>query len=177
MNAEPSDGDDVFCFPAKEALVYKVPGCTYTNVGFDGASYQPLWPDGNTKMHPTPFRFTSPETGLNYSVQYSQAAFETDLPAIESTCNIKTGAGCRHIPQDDDGQPAAFYPFYSTTRTSHGCVWQFGNDVPGEISDFGQNAQYGGLLQLDYTGAGPGGRTGVFYQDFRHILPNPCPQG
>ncbi len=175
VNAEPSDGDDYFCFPAKEALVYKVAGCTYTNLGFDGASYQPLWPDGNTKMHPTPFRFSSPETGRNYTVQYSQAAFETDLPGIESTCNTTTGAGCPRIPRDDDGQPAAFYPFYSTTRTSNGCVWQFGNDIPGEISDFGQNAQYGALLQLDYTGTG--GRTGVFYEDFRHILPNPCPQG
>ena len=108
-------------------------------------------------------------------MQYSQAAFETDLPAIESICNGSTGAGCRHIPQDDEGQPAAFYPFYSTTRSGGGCVWQFGNDIPGEISDFGQNAQYGALLQLDYTGTG--GRTGVFYEDFRHILPNPCPQG
>ena len=37
---------------AREALVYKVSGCTFTNTGFDGASYQPLWPDGNTAMHP-----------------------------------------------------------------------------------------------------------------------------
>lgn len=36
---QPADGDDFFCFPAQEALTYKVAGCTYTNTGFDGASY------------------------------------------------------------------------------------------------------------------------------------------
>ena len=174
-NSEPSDGDDYFCFPAKEALVYKVAGCTYTNVGFDGASYQALWPNGNTKVHPTAFQFSSPETGKNYSVQYSQAGFEADLPAIEATCNPETGAGCTLIPEADNGQPAAFYPFYTTTRTAGGCVWQFGNDIPGEISDFGQNAQYGALLQQSYTGKG--GSVGISYEDFRAIQSNPCPQG
>ena len=153
-----------------------MPGCTYTNTGFDGASYQALWPDGSIKVHPTPFQFTSPETGSKYSVQYSHAAFEADLPSIESTCNGSTGAGCTLIPQTDEGQPAAFYPFYSTARTPRGCVWQFGNDIPGEISDFGQNAQYGTLLQQNYTATG--GSTQDFYTDFRKILSrNPCPQG
>jgi hypothetical protein len=175
VNAEPADtSDDYFCFPAAEALTDKVAGCTYTNVGFDGASYQRIWPDGNTTLHPTPFRFSSPETGPDYNVQYSQAAFETDLPAVESTCNGVTGVGCTLIPQDDDGQPAAFYPFYTTSSRSDGCVWEIGNDIPGETNDFGQNAQYGTLLQLDYTS---GHTTGVFYEDFRQIISNPCPQG
>ena len=38
--------------------------------------------------------------------------------------------------------------------------------------DFGQNAQYGTLLQQDYTN--PGGSTGVFYEDFRNVINNPC---
>ena len=76
--ARAPDGDDIFCFPASEALLYKVAGCSFTNTGFDGASYQRLWPNGNTKVHPTPFQFSSPETGPGYSVQYAQAAFETD---------------------------------------------------------------------------------------------------
>ncbi|MBV8302183.1 MAG: hypothetical protein JOY68_09715 [Candidatus Dormibacteraeota bacterium] len=175
-NAEPPDGDDIFCFPGSEALTYKVPGCTYTNVGFDGASYQMLWPDGNTKMHPTQFLFSSPETGDGYDVQYAHAAFETDLPAIESTCDPNSGTGCTLIPQDDDGQPAAFYPFYTDSHTGDGCMWGFGNDVPNEISDYGQNGQYGTLLQQDYTTTGGG--TIVQYTDFRGILnSNPCRQG
>jgi hypothetical protein len=176
VNAEPTDSDDIFCFPGSEAPVYKVSGCSYTNVpGYDGASYQPLWPNGNTKMHPTAFQFTSPETGAKYSVQYRHAAFEADLPGIEPTCNTATGAGCTLIPQTDEGDPATFYPFYSITKTSHGCVWQFGNDIPGQITDFGQNGQYGTLLQQSYTQQG--GSSSNSYQDFRNILSNnPCPQ-
>jgi hypothetical protein len=176
VNAQPPDSDDLFCFPGREALVYKVTGCSYTNdPGFDGASYQPLWPNGNTKMHPTAFQFTSPKTGPNYTEQYSHAAFETDLPAVEPTCNSLTGTGCTLIPQTDEGDPATFYPFYSTTKTSHGCVWQFGNDIPGQISNFGQNGQYGTLLQQSYTQKG--GSTANSYNDFRNILSNnPCPQ-
>ena len=173
-SAQKPDADDLFCFPAGQALLYKVAGCAYTNTGFDGASYQPLWPDGNTAMHPAPFRFTSPTTGPGYSQQYQQAALETDLPAIEATCNPTTGAGCTLIPQTDQKQPAAFYPFYSITNTRHGCVWQFGNDIPGQITDFGRNAGYGSLLALSYTQKGGGSAN--LYQDFRNIFAiNPCP--
>jgi hypothetical protein len=172
VNKEPPDSDDIFCFPAKEALLYKVAGCTFTNVGFDGASYQRLWPDGNTKMHPTPFQFTSPTTGPNYTKQYSQIGFEADLPAIESGCNTTTGVGCTLIPQTDSGTPAAFYPFYSTTKVAGRCYWQFGNDIPREISDFGQNSQYGALLQQSYTNIG--GSSSPQLNDFRNIIPNPC---
>jgi hypothetical protein len=174
VNREPSDPklDDAFCFPAKEAPLYKVAGCTFTNVGFDGASYQRLWPNGNTKIHPTPFQFSSPVTG---GQQYRQAAFEADLPAVEGTCNVVTGNGCTLIPQTDSGGPATFYPFFSDTKVGGGgCKWQFGNDIPGEISDFGQNGQYGTLTPLDYTN--PGGSSSNFFEDFRNVIPNPCPQ-
>jgi len=172
VNATPPDGDDLFCFPAKEAPLYKVPGCTFTNTGFDGASYQKLWADGNTKVHPTPFQFSSPTTN---GQQYSQAAFEADLPAVEGTCDPTTGAGCTLTPQSDLGLPAAFYPFFSDTKKGGGgCMWQFGNDIPGEISNFGGNGQYGTLIPLDYTQ--PGGFAANFYNDFRNTIPNPCPQ-
>jgi hypothetical protein len=176
VNKQPADGDDAFCFPGSEALVFKVSGCSLTNTGFDGASYQRLWPDGNTAVHPTPFQFTSPRTGRSYTRQYSQIGFEADLPDIETnTCNRSTGVGCTLIPQTDEGTPAAFYPFYSTTNVrGGGCYWQFGNDIPGEISNFGQNAQYGTLLQQSYTQTG--GSTVARYNDFRNIIPNPCPQ-
>jgi hypothetical protein len=152
-----------------------VAGCTYTNTAFDGASYQTLWPDGNTALHPTPLQFSSPETGQNYDVQYSRAGFETDLPAIEAGCNGVTGAGCTLIPTTDAGTPAAFYPFYTTTNTSGGCVWQFGNNIPGQISNYGDNAQYGSLLALSYTT--DNGGSASFYNDFRNTIDNPCPAG
>jgi len=176
VNAQKPDGDDLFCFPAKEALVFKVAGCTFTNIGFDGASYQRLWPNGNTKIHPSPLKFTSPLTGPGYTKQYTQIGFETDLPDIEQpNCNRSTGAGCTLIPLTDSGLPAVFYPFYSTTNVAHSCYWQFGDDIPGQISDFGQNGQYGTLLQLSYTQVG--GHTVERFNDFRNTIPNPCPQG
>lgn len=174
--AQPADGDDLFCFPASEALTYHVSGCTFTNTGFDGASYQPIWPDGNTRLHPTPLLFSSPKTGTNYTVQYKQVGFETDLPAIESTCDNNTGAGCTLIPTTDMNQPAAFYPFYTTFGTRNGCVWEFGNNIPGQISNFGENTQYGTLLSQNYTQMGGGSAPSIL--DFRNILSkNPCPQG
>jgi hypothetical protein len=176
LNSEPNDSDDNFCFPARESPLYKVSGCTDTNTGFDGVSYQPFWPDGNTKLHPTSFEISSPKTGTGYDVAYDQVGFEADLPRIEfSTCDRSTGVGCTLIPQDDDGAPAAFYPFYSSYPLDSSCGWKFGNDQPGEISDFGQNSQYGNLLQLTYTAFGGGGSTVVRYNDFRQILGNPCP--
>lgn len=175
-SASAPDADDLFCFPGSEAPVHKVAGCTYTSAGFDGASDQKLWPDANTRDHPAPFQFTSPTTGPGYTQQYQKAALETDLPAIESTCSPVTGAGCTLIPQTDQKQPAAFYPFYSITSTSHGCVWQFGNRVPGQLTDFGRNAGYGSLLALSYTQKG--GSSANMYQDFRNIMSsNPCPAG
>ena len=175
LNATPADGDDAFCFPASQPPVIKVAGCTFTNTGFDGASYQRLWPDGNTTMHPTPFQFSSPKTGSGFSQQYSQAVFEADLPAVEGTCDPVTGNGCTLTPQTDQGGPATFYPFFSdTNKGGGGCIWQFGNDIPGQISNFGANGQWGSLVPLDYTN--PGGSSSNFFEDFRNIIPNPCPQ-
>jgi hypothetical protein len=173
-NQQPTDGDDDFCFPASEALLYKVQGCTETNRGFDGVSYTPVWPDGNTALHPTPFQFTSALTGNNFDQPYQRVAFEADLPAVEPTCNRGTGAGCTLIPQTDSGTPAQFYPFFTTTNVRATCNWQFGNDTPGETSNFGRNAQYGSLLPLTYLAFGGGGSTVTRFNDFRGVIPNPC---
>jgi hypothetical protein len=174
LNKTPADGDDAFCFPAKEALLVHVAGCTLTNTEFDGASYQRLWPNGSSN-HPTPFQFSSPTTGANYTLQYAQSAFEADLPAVESTCDNSTGAGCTLIPQTAAGGPVTFYPYFSTTaKGGGGCVWQFGGDTPGMISNYGANGQYGTLFPLDFTNTGGGSSN--FFEDFRGIIPNPCPQ-
>src|SRR5215472_54490 len=177
VNTSPTDGDDDFCFPGTEALLIHVNGCTGTNTGFDGFSYQPVWPDGNRALHPEPVRFSSPLTGDSDAVDYSRVAFEADLPSIEfSTCNRATGAGCTLIPTTDKGTPAAFYPFFSALRQG-GCLWAFGNDLPGASTDFGRNAQYGSLLKTTYLQFGGGGATVNRFNNFRQILRNPCLAG
>ena len=185
-NTSPTDSDDNFCFPGTEALRIHVNGCTDSNVGFDGFDYQPVWPDGNTRLHPTPFLVSSPLTGPGDRVNYSRVAFEANLPRIEATCNRSTGAGCTLIPTTDKGTPAAFYPFFSAFlngdrgsphgQGSNGCVWTFGNHVPGG-TDFGRNAQYGSLLTSDYLTFGGGGATQNLINNFRQVMPNPCQAG
>jgi hypothetical protein len=178
---EPADSDDVGCFPSTASTLVKIRGCIGTNEGFDGLPYQPLWPDGNTQLRPTPIQFSSPLTGAGYNVNYSRVAFEADLPRIETNgassspylCDRFTGDGCTLIPNTDDGLPAAFYPFFSSTIVNGQCYWQIGNHIPGSKSDFGQNAQYGTLLNLTYTTVGGGPSTR--YNDFRNVMSkNPC---
>jgi hypothetical protein len=177
-NTSPTDGDDNFCFPGTEALRIHINGCTDSNTGFDGLTYQPVWPDGNTALHPEPFLFSSPRTGPGDIFNYSRVAFEADLPRIEAnTCNRTTGAGCTLIPTTDKGTPAAFYPFFSAFQHRQflgGCKWAFGNDLPG-ANDFGRNAQYGSLLPLTYLIFGGHGASRVLFNDFRQIISNPCP--
>jgi hypothetical protein len=174
---EPTEGapEDDFCFPASEALRINVQGCTDTNTGFDGPSYMPVWPDGNTGLHPTSVLFTSPRFGSSYDQTYERAAFEADLPRIEfNTCQRSTGFGCTLIPTTDDIAPAAFYPYFSTTSIRKTCNWQFGGSIPDSTNDFGQNSQYGPLLLLTYLAFGGGGATIKRYNDFRGVIPNPC---
>ncbi len=180
-NSEPTDADDAVCFPTTSSTLVQVAGCQSTNTGFDGVPYTPVWPDGNTKLHPTSILFSSPLTGSGYSVNYSRMAFEADLPRIENpaVCDRFTGAGCTLIPTTDDAaigggfEPAQFYPFFSIGQAGGQCVWQLGNHIPGSKNDFGQNQQYGTLLNLTYTTVGGGPTTR--YNDFRQILSkNPC---
>jgi hypothetical protein len=179
----PTDGDDSFCFPGSEAMLINVNGCTNSNTGFDGLDYQPVWPDSNRALHPEPFLFSSPLTGPGYTTQYSRTAFEADLPRIEAgVCSRSTGAGCTLIPVTDKGTPAAFYPFYSAFQDGvpgeqgdSGCMWGFGNNLPGATTDFGRNAQYGTLLTNPYLAFGGGGAVINRINDFRQILSNPCP--
>jgi hypothetical protein len=173
---EGTDSDDNFCFPASQSSDARIQGCVDSNLGMDGPSYLRDWPDGN-RLHPTPIIITSPLTGKNYSDNYSRTAFEGDMPAFEPTCSIITGKGCTRVPITDDGAPAKFYPFYTTSgKASNGhCIWTFGNDIPGVTrQDFGKDNQYGSLLGLSYTT--PGGGSETLFTDFRHVLShNPCP--
>ena len=181
-NTSPTDGDDAFCFPGSEAMRININGCTATNTGFDSLGYQPVWPDGNTALHPEPFLFSSPLTGPGDTVQYSRTAFEADIPRIEGgTCRF-TGVGCTQLPTTDKGTPVAFYPFFSAFQDGvpgeqgdSGCMWGFGNNLPGATTNFGGNPQYGSLLAQNYLRVGGGGATVVRFNDFRQIIPNPCP--
>jgi hypothetical protein len=180
---EPADADDTNCFAKSFSTLVQVTGC-FNNAGapgFDGIPYQPLWPDGNTNLRPTPIQFSSPLSGSGYNVNYSRVAFEADLPRIEdpAVCDRFTGVGCTLIPSTDDlgpsglPMPATFYPFFSITKVGGQCVWQIGNHMPGSINDFGQNAEYGTLENVTYTGGG--GIPTTRYNDFRQILStNPC---
>nr|HET6902375.1 hypothetical protein [Ktedonobacteraceae bacterium] len=185
--AEGAALDDANCFPASRSSLVQVPGCTATNTGVDGVSYLPVWPDGNTTLHPTSVQFSSPLTGANYTVNYTRSAFEVDLPAIESqsaaaTCDVISGTGCTLIPATDDcfgagGTPpctaAAFYPFYSTRTVGGHCVWQLGNHIPGSTNDFHQNQQYGTIFSQSIL-IGGGASLNV-YENFRQIFTqNPC---
>jgi len=180
-DSEPTDGDDAACFPASASLLVQVNGCNGTNVpGWDGSSYQKDWPDGNTFLHPSPTLFTSPRTGPFYFFNYSRAALESDTPANESYCSKTTGAGCTIVPITDDGQPATFYPFYSTaghTFFGGGCQWFIGNVVPGVTNnDFGGVSQYGTLLPQSFLIFGGGGATHIRFDDYQQQLGfNPCP--
>jgi hypothetical protein len=180
---EPGDSSDTNCFDKTFSTNVQVGGCFNLAgaPGFDGVPYQPLWPDGNTTLRPTPIQFSSPLTGSGYNEQYSRAAFEVDLPRIEdpAVCDRFTGVGCTLIPTTDDTgpsglpMPAAFYPFFSTTMVNGECMWQEGNHIPGSTNDFGQNAEYGTLENVTYTAVGGGPTTR--YNDFRQILSdNPC---
>jgi hypothetical protein len=175
--ATPTDGDDAFCFPGSEALLVHVTGCTATNTGFDSFDYQPVWPDGNTALHPQSILFSSPLTGHSYHVNYKSSAFEADLPRLEGGTCRATGSGCLLFPLTDSGQPAAFYPFYSAFQeqrgNSHGCMWGFGNALPG-ANNFGRNAQYGPPISNNYLQFGGGGSSVAFFNDFRQVLANPC---
>ncbi len=179
---EPTDGDDVGCFPPAASTLVQIGGCLGTNTGFDGTPYQQVWPGTlqNAKqdraLHPSSILFTSPLYNLSHN--YDRVAFEADLPRIEfSTCHRSTGAGCTLIPTTDDGTPANFYPFFTTGSAFGACYWQLGGAyIPGTTNTFGGNAEYGSLLSLDYTALG-GGAT-YRYNDFRQVLSsNPCAVG
>ena len=193
---EKADVDDVGCLPASQSLLIQVSGCVGQNDGFDGVPYlKGTWPGGRFALnpnHPTPIQFSSPLTGFRFNTPYSRSAFEADLPNIEVAApgsanhcirsGPKAGIGCHLFPLTDDGTPAPFYPYFSSTKTTLHlddqlniplCVWQFGDHIPGSITDFGRNKQYGSFLNLAYTSSG--GKPIHLIEDFRQILnQNPC---
>jgi hypothetical protein len=102
-----SDGDDNACFNASASLLEPITGCTDIDFGFDGVSYKQAWPGTfsnaarDASLHPSSVLFTSP---LTNGQNYSQVAFEADLPRIENA----TSPPCqRHLANPADPSPGA----------------------------------------------------------------------
>ena len=183
-----NDGvDDFFCFPFLPDIpssLIPVGGCTFSDVDFDGVSYQLAWPGtikafGQDKMvHPSPVRFSSPKflpTTGGPPQQYNRVAFETNLPGIEPGCDTSnpTSMTCINPPRT-----GAFYPIYTTTGSPNNCEWQLGGaNLPGTKNTFGGSSfvEYGPLIQLLYPTNDPVKPAKLFYEDFRQVLAsNPC---
>ena len=175
---QPADADDYLCFGADQSTLDPISGCVAPNYGFDGPPYQDDWPNGQPNRG-TPVIFSSPLTGPGYDVNYQQEALAAPLPFNEygggnQKCDIYTETGCTLLPVTDDGTPAAFYPFFSTTRLG-GCSWMEGTDIRGlTVNDFGGHSQYGTYNSGVYY-TGPNGTPFTYASDFLHVFPdNPC---
>jgi hypothetical protein len=189
-------GDDDFCLPASASTKVKINGCIDIDGDFDGVSYTDSWPGSITNptadalLHPTSNLFSSPVTvgGKNFTTM----VFESDISRDESTdtaFRTDTGNYCqRHLANPSDPDPgvgcvnpppnSVFYPFYTTTHTSAGCMWQFGGPyIPHTTDVFGgsAHAEFGPLRVISYPTA-PYGTVTKRYNDFRsNIINLPCP--
>lgn len=192
QNGKPSkhfDADDQQCFvPGSPALppgFLQIGGCIFNDLDFDGVSYGLNWPGTeptaalDIQIHPSSIQLSSPVffDSSGAPQNYSQVAFETDLPGIETqltpACDTQTGESCLAPPPG-----AVFYPIYTTNTASGGCFWQFGGAfIPGTTDAFGGDAkaEYGPVTQFLYPV--PGGKKSVLsFQDFHQTLStNPCP--
>ncbi len=146
---------DGFCFPAgaRTVVVNGVPTQEASranecyqdrfqngDLDYDGSSYLPDWPNGSPNF-PTTFQYAGPFTASGQS--YPQVQFETDAGGSEALCNTSTGANCTAPPLG-----AQFYPFWSLgsgklASAGTACLWNFGNDEPTTLADFGRDGQYG----------------------------------
>jgi hypothetical protein len=179
------DGDDVFCVPAADSTLVQINGCFQSDGDFDGPSYKNDWPGtiqdptADAAVHPTPVRFTSPLA--NGNTNYSNVAFEADLPRIEASdsqlnppfCDTSTGVGCVNPPSG-----AEFYPIYTTVNANGTCTWQQGGThIPGTIDLFGgtSTTEYGPLLKAPYPTKS--NKIQYKFDNFQNDLgTNPCPR-
>ncbi len=155
------DRDDTGCHSGPT-----IPGCTGTDTDFDGYPYHKDWPNGSANF-PTPFLVNSPKSldaaSGHYVNPYGDIQFETDLPAVESTCNVLTGSGCVNPPPG-----AKFYPWFHENTTT--CQWALSNDISGYANFGGEVAAWGPLETTDYGGG--------FIASENYAsgnLTNPCP--
>jgi hypothetical protein len=177
------DSDDAPCanpaFFGYPSSFVNIIGCVASDLDYDGQSYALNWPGSSPDtlrdpvLRPGPIQFTSPKfvDSSGTPRNYERAAFEADIPAFDSSCNVLSGLGCQAPPPG-----AAFYPIYSTfVAPNHQCWWQFGGPwIPGTLNNFGGNAtfEYGTLLKSAFPS--PIG-TEFQYLNFHQTLDvNPC---
>jgi hypothetical protein len=173
------DADDTVCFDGVFSTRFNITGCVNTDDDFDGVPYQNVWPGtpGDPKKKPGPIRFTSPlflaSSGAHRGElrNFNRVAFEADMPVIENSCNVVTGAGCTNPPAG-----AAFYPIYSTTEIHEQCFWQLGGPhIRGTHNNFGgtTTAEFGPLSFIPYET--PAGTSILLATNYRNIVDhNPC---
>ena len=188
-------GDDDFCLPASQSTDIKIGGCLDIDGDFDGVPYTFSWPGSISNptadrlLHPKSFLVSSPTTA---GANFTSMAFESDISRDESSDTaFRVAVPCeRHLANPSDPDPglgcvnpppnSVFYPFYSTTNTAAGCMWQEGGRyIPGTTNDFGGSAaaEYGPLRVIKYPTA-PIGTVTERYNDFRQNLSTvPCPAG
>ena len=185
-----NDGDEAPCFDLPVVgTTQQLSGCLGEDLDFDGPEYQLNWPGTNpatdATLHASPIVFTSPL--FNGNKNYSQVAFETNLPRIEGADSSPNNDCQRHVYNPSDPSPgsgcvdppvgASFYPIYTTGTSNGACVWQEGGaQIPGTTNTFGGTsaAEYGGLQEQIYPAAG--NTTQGIYETFHNTLSNnPCP--
>ena len=125
----PCEYSDAFCMPKGPRPIsndgpttvadWPVAGCqdNYFQNGdldFDGTSYQPDWPNGQSN-HPTSFEYIGP---FSNGKAYPQVQIETDILASEGFCNVSTGLGCTVPPVGAD-----FYPFWTLGTATSSPTW------------------------------------------------------
>jgi hypothetical protein len=156
-----------FCFPEGSRVV-QIDGVNSTawsddnqcfsdrwqngNLTFNGVSYQQsAWPSGSPD-HPTSFDFVGPFLGSGQP--YPQIQFESDISGSAFQCDLNNGAGCVVPPIS-----AHFYPYYTlgsqpsalgSKLTS--CVWNFGQNLPDTVENFGGDQEYGSSDLSRYAG-------------------------
>jgi hypothetical protein len=184
-NAGPDpQGDDDFCLKGSDSTNIDINGCLDIDGDFDGVSYQFNWPGSISNptadqlLHPTSNLFTSPTTAGD---DFQSMVFESDISRDESSdTSFRVDVPCqRHILNPSDPSPgtgcvdpppnSVFYPFYTTTNTALGCMWQFGGPyIPGTTRRFGGSAgaEFGPLRVITYPTA-PYGTITERYNDFR----------
>ena len=184
------EADDQVCVDTASSLFAIPPGslgplggCFDSDVDFDGIPYHHAWPGSGEDPYrfsavPTPILFTSgkflPTTGGGLQ-NFSQVAFEADIPRIESTCNRITGAGCVNPPPG-----ALFYPIYTTTEKNGQCWWQVGGaHIPGTTNTFGgTSATEFKTIEPSFFISGTRSHPGTItlLENYNQILnDNPCP--
>ena len=181
-----SDDGQNFCVPGTDSTLVMIDGCFAPDEDWDGQSYKLDWPGTNPNpttdaaLHPTPVVFNSPL--IAGTTNYSNIAFETDLPAIEVRgaqarppfCNDKNGSNCVNPPRG-----AKFYPFFTTGFQNGSCIWQEGgNHIPGTVLHFGgsSTSEFGSLLKSLYPE--PGFKTSLQIDVFNSgSRANPCQTG